>query len=205
MVLMPDEFKEYIENLTDTLLKKDIGFIKKSLNPWPGDDEKLKIIGACEYFLSVLIGDTTALGKFHKREEEKRKLRKKYGKEPMPKKDAITYTGWSKPSFERKVNDKENEVRKIIINGKPYFEIDDLDKIMRLIIDSSKSALCINSHYQFDRKREGFLPFRGGEYYKILDENEKTVWLYNERWKANVALRRIDFSAYFRVEEEIKF
>lgn len=201
MVLDTDDFKEYLADVTDTLLKRDVGFIKRSLNPWPGDVEKQKIIGACENLLSYLIGDTAVLGKFHEREKEKKKLRKKYGKEPMSKEYAIEYTGWSKSSFERKVN---AEI-KIMINGKPYFKIDDLDKIMRLEIDSSKSALCINTYYQFDRNRDGFLPFNGGKYYKILDENEKTVWLYNERWKATVAIRRIDFGVYFRVEEEIKF
>ena len=119
----------------------------------------------------------------------------------MTKKDAIIYTGWSKASFERKVN---AEI-KIVINGKPYFKIDDLDKIMRLELASGKFVLCIITHFQYDPMRDGFIPFVSGEYYKFLEENERFVKLWNDKCDATLLTPRYLFETYFRLEENLKF
>jgi uncharacterized protein YjhX (UPF0386 family) len=152
--------------------------------------------------LYILSLDKEFIDIYSERIKERKRIIKKYGNDLVNRKDAITYTGLSEATFDRKVREK-----KIIEdrNGKPGYRIDNLNKILKLNLDSNKLALCINSHYQFDRKREGFLPFSGGEYYKILDENEKFVWLFNEKWIATLGMPRSIFEAYFRVEEEIKF
>jgi len=123
----------------------------------------------------------------------------------VSRRDAIKYTGHKESTFDKKVREKDKNITITNRDGKPYFSIDDLNKIMKSISVSIKLALCINSHYQFDHKRDGFIPFRGGEYYKILDENEKYVWLYNEKWNATFGMPRSAFEANFKVKEDLKF
>jgi len=203
MVLDSHDFKDYLADVTDTLLKKDIDFLKRSLNLDPDGVEKKRIIDFCEKLASSLIGDTKVLGAYHKQEDDRKKLKKKYGQNPIPKIAAIKYTGWSKSSFERKVRDIDGI--KQMINEKPYFKIDDLEKIMRLERDSSKYVLCIISHFQYDPMRDGFIPFISGEYYKFLEENERFVKLWNDNCDATLLKPRYLFETYFRLEEDLKF
>lgn len=208
MSFVHDEFKDYLSRIADELQGDNYRrVIKKHLGNSLDDVEKEKIKAACKRLISVLGGKEREefIDDFRKKIKKIKKIEKQYGDNLVSRQDAIAYTGQSEANFDKKVREKDNNITITYRAGKPYFSIDDLKKIMKLILDSSKSVLCINSYYQIDRKRDGFLPFSGGKYYKILDENEKTVWLYNERWKANVAIRRIDFAVHFRVEEEIKF
>jgi len=47
MVLDSEDFKNYLADVTDTLLIKDIDFIKRSLNLDPGGVQKGRIIDFC--------------------------------------------------------------------------------------------------------------------------------------------------------------
>lgn len=209
MSFVHDEFKDYLMKIADELQRDDYrSVIKSHLGASLDEVERAKINSACKRLMSAVGGDVRDefIDNFQKRIEKRRKIEKKYGKELVSRQDAIDYTEQSESNFDKKVKEKDNNNITITYRaGKPYFSIDDLKKIMKLEIDSIKSALCINTHYQFDRKRDGFLPFRGGEYYKILDENGNVVWLYNEKWMATLRIPRNIFEINFRVEEKIKF
>ena len=200
MLLNSYDFKNYLGDVIDTLqIKNYPHFVKESLKPGPTIVEKKKIINSCENLLSVLIGNTKVLGSYHKKWEKKERLKKKYGNEPMNKTDAIDYTGYPKSTFEKKVNADI----KVIINGKPHFKIVDLDKIMELIIDSSESALCIETYYCYDGNRRGFLPFEIGEYYKVVDEDETSKYVFNEKWNVILRVGNQSFRNNFRVYEDL--
>lgn len=208
MSFVHDEFKDYLLKIADELQGDDYRSVLKKHLVLPLDEAvSEKIVTACERLISVLMGkfDKEFIDEYHKRIEKRKRIIKKYGNDLVSRKDAIDYTGHKESTFDKKVRDEDKKITITYRDGKPYFSIDDLNKIMKSISVSNKLALCINSHYQFDYKRDGFLPFRGGEYYKILDENEKYVWLFNERWMATLGMKRSHFEANFRVEGEIKF
>lgn len=206
MSFVHDEFKDYLMKIADELQKDDYrSVIKSHLGASLDEVERAKINSACKRLMSAVGGDVRDefIDNFQKRIEKRKKIEKKYGKELVSRQDAIDYTEQSEANFDKLVREKEFIEDR---NGKPGFRIDNLKKIMKAInLDSNKLALCINSHYQFDRKREGFLPFSGGEYYKILDEDEKVVWLYNERWGATFRMPRSHFEINFRVKEDVEF
>jgi len=206
MTFVHDEFKDYLIKIADELQTDDYRrVIKNHLGASLDEVERAKINSACERLMSVIGGNVRDefVDNFQKRIEKRRKIEKKYGKELVSRQDAIDYTEQSEANFDKLVREKEFIEDR---NGKPGFRIDNLKKIMKAInLGSNKLALCINSHYLFDRKREGFLPFRGGEYYKIIDEKEKFVWLYNEKWNATFGMPRSAFEVNFRVKDEIKF
>jgi hypothetical protein len=207
MTFVHDEFKDYLLSIANALQGDGYRRVIKNNLELPLDEaESERIITACERLISVLKGkyDKEFIDEYHKRIEARKKIIKKYGKDLVSRKDAIEYTGLPESTFDRKVSKKENDFIEDR-NGKPGFRIDNLNKIMKFTLVSNKLALCINTHYQFDRRREGFITFSGGEYYKILEENEKFVWLFNERWMATLGMQRSAFESNFRVEEEIKF
>lgn len=207
MTFVHDEFKDYLLKIADELKEDNYRkVIKMHLGSSLDDVEKGKIKTACERLISVFGGKGREefIEDYRKRIAIRRKIEKKYGNDLVSRKDAIDYTGLTEITFDRKVRDKKNYILEDR-NGKPGFRIDNLKKIMKFVQDSSKSALCINTHYQLDRKREGFLPFYGGQYYKIIEKNEKFVWLYNEKWMATLGMPKSVFEVHFRVEEEIKF
>jgi hypothetical protein len=203
-----DEFKDYLLKIADELQEDNYRReIKKHLGLPLDEDVSEKIVTACERLISVLKGkfDKEFIDEYHKRIEDRKRIIKKYGKDLVSRKDAIKYTGHKESTFDKKVREEDKNITITYRDGKPYFSIDDLNKIMKSISVSNKLALCINSHYQFDHERDGFIPFRGGEYYKILDENEKYVWLFNERWMTTLGIPRSNFEASFRVKEDLKF
>lgn len=206
MSFVHDEFKDYLSRIAEALQGDDYRrVIKNNLGSSLNEVEKEKIKAACKRLISVLGGKEREefIDNFQKRIEKRRKIEKKYGKELVSRQDAIDYTEQSESNFDKLVKDKGFIEDR---NGKPGFRIDNLKKIMKAInLDSNKLALCINTHYQFDQKREGFLPFHGGDYYKILDEKEKFVRLYNEKWNAVFLMPRSVFEAHFRIEEDLKF
>lgn len=206
MSFVHDEFKDYLMKIADELQKDDYrSVIKSHLGASLDEVERAKINSACKRLMSAVGGDVRDefIDNFQKRIEKRRKIEKKYGKELVSRQDAIDYTEQSESNFDKLVKDKGFIEDR---NGKPGFRIDNLKKIMKAInLDSNKLALCINTHYQFDQKREGFLPFHAGDYYKILDEKEKFVRLYNEKWNAVFLMPRSVFEAHFRIEEDLKF
>lgn len=206
MTFVHDEFKDYLMKIADELQRDNYRrVIKKHLELPLDEDVSEKIVTACERLISVLKGkfDKEFIDEYHKRIEDRKRIIKKYGKDLVSRWDAIKYTGHKESTFDKKVRNKDNNIIITYRNGKPYFKLDDLRKIMKLELEPTKLALCINTHYQFDHERDGFIPFSGGEYYKILDENEKFVLLYNERWKAIISMKRQEFEVGFRVEEQI--
>lgn len=208
MTFVHDEFKDYLLKIADELQGDNYHkVIKSHIGASLNEVEQAKINTACERIISVVGGNVRAefIDNFQKRIEKRKKIEKKYGNDLVNRQDAIDYTEQSEANFDKKVRDENNNIIITYRNGKPYFRIDDLKRIMKFKLDSNKLALCINSHYQFDRKREGFLPFSGGEYYKIIDENEKVVWLYNESWMATFRMPRNIFEINFRVKEDLKF
>jgi hypothetical protein len=205
MSFVHDEFKDYLSRIAEALQGDDYRrVIKNNLGSSLNEVEKEKIKAACKRLISVLGGKEREefIDDFRKQIEIRKKIEKKYGNNLVNRQDAIAYTEQSESNFDKKV--RENDLIKDR-NGKPGFRIDDLRKIMKFNLDSKKLALCINSHYMLDRKRKGFLPFYGGQYYKIIEENEKLVWLYNEKWMATLGMPRSVFEVHFRVEEDLKF
>ena len=205
MVLQPDEFKDYLTEIATILERDDYRrIINRDLTPQLDEIEREKIIAACERIASVLKRKEKEefIEGYKERIIKREKLKRKYGETLLNRQDAIRYTGLPESTFDRKV--RENDLIEDR-NGKPGFRIANLNKIMKLTLDSSKLVLCINTKYLFDRKRDGFLPFYGGKYYKIVEENEKFLCLYNEKWNASITISRNVFEIHFRVEEDINF
>jgi hypothetical protein len=199
MVLESHDFKNYLKDVTDTLLSKDLAYLKRSLMLDPNSVEKVNIIVAFENFLAVLIGDTTVIGKFQEKEKVREDFRKMYGEKPMPKKDAIKYSGWSKASFERKVTKKD----KIMINGKPYFKIDNLDKIMKAInLESNKLVICLENSIYVDKETREIVPFEKDKIYKIINENKIWITLFNAKLEQTARFSAKKFRKFFRNAED---
>jgi len=206
MSFVHDEFKDYLLKIADELQGDDYpSVIKSHLGDSLDEVEKAKIRKAYDRLVSVIGGKERDefIDNFEKQIKKREKIEKKYGKELINRQDAIKYTEQSESNFDKLVREKGFIEDR---NGKPYFRIDDLKKIMKAInLTSNKLALCINTHYRIDHRREGFFPFDGGEYYEITLENEKYVKLYNEKWNAHFDLRKSEFKLYFRVEQDLKF
>lgn len=200
MNLYLDDFKLSLEEVVEILFKNDISYVIASLNLGSNEVEKERIITALENFLSALTGDTETLGFYNKKEEERRKLKREYGNKPVNKTVAIAYTNLPKSTFEKKVS---AEI-KIMIDGRPYFKIDDLDKISRLIINSGKPALCIEKNFCFEVNRRGFFPFSTGKFYKIVDEDEHFKYIFNDEWNVTLRIGKNSFSNYFQVKEDLE-
>lgn len=209
MSFVHDEFKDYLLKIADELQGDDYrSVIKSHLGDPLDEDEKVKIRTACDRLISVVGGKERDefIDNFEKLIKKRKKIEKKYGKELVNRQDAIKYTEQSESNFDKVVRDENNNINITYRGGKPYFSIDDLKKITKAInLNSTKLALCINTHYRIDHRSEGFFPFYGGEYYEIILENERYVKLYNEKWDAHFDLRRSEFKLYFKVEQDLKF
>lgn len=159
-------------------------------------------VTACARVVEVLDGKSMVLTDIEKRARKKRRLQKKHKNGYVNRADARLYSGIPESTFDRKVI--ENDIKEMH-NGEPRFKIDNLDKVFQLILDSSESVLCINTFYYFDRKREGYLPFKGGEYYKIIEEQEKFVFLYIEKFDTTLRIDKNAFNANFILKENLNF
>lgn len=201
MVLSPNDFRDNLCDIANDLQGDDYRKIVIQSLKSLGIDEKEEIITACNRILSVLDRKNKFLEDFDKRIKKREKLKRIYLDKGLNRKDSIIYTGLPESTFDKKISPneyiKEND-------GERRYTIEDLDKIARLIIDSSKFALCINTHYHLDKNRDGYLPFKGGEYFRIIEENEKFVFLYYEKVHASILFHRSKFNRYFRVKEELE-
>lgn len=203
MIFVGKEFNDYLLGIADAVQGDDYRkFLKKNLKD-NTEEEIDKIISGIERITSVLKGkgQREFIDNYLSKSKVREKIKRKYKGSLVSRKIAIEYTGQPPTSFDRLAHD----YKKIEPDGKSGYYISDLDKILKLIIQMSKSALCINSHYMLDRKRNGFIPFNGGKYYKVVDETEKSVFIYNEKWEATIMIPKDVFKVNFRVEEEIDF
>lgn len=202
MVLSPNDFRDYLCDIANDLQGDDYRKIVIQSLKSLGIDEKEEIITACNRILSVLDRKGSFLVDYDKRIKNREKIRKERNGALLNREDGIKYTGLPESTFDKKV--KDNDLFEEL-NGKKGYRVDNLEKIARLIIDSSKSALCIETHYCLDRNRMGFLPFTSGEYYKIVEEDEMFKYLFNENWKVILKVGNSTFRRYFRIKEELKF
>lgn len=200
---MPGELKDYLIEIANSIHGDDYRrHLNRSLMPELDEIERAMIINACNRITSVLKGKGKEefIDEYRVRIRIREQFKRRYKDGLLNRKDSITYSDWSEATFDRKAKD-------IIIkeDGTKRYRIEDLDKIARLIIDSSKLALCIETHYSFDRYRRGFLPFAGGKYYRIVDEDERFVVLFNEMWDVIIKIPITKFRRYFRIKEDLDF
>ena len=199
MTLMPGEFKDNLTEIARFFQKEDYRrVINRDLKPQLNETEKEELINTCNRISSALKGNEEFIGDFHERNRKRGKFKNIGKDELLIRKDAIVYTGMRPSTFDRRV--KEEGIIEVV-NGKRRYRVGNLDKLMQLIINSSKSALCIEIYFLFDRNRAGYIPFRAGEYYPIVEESRNFVDLYNKKYSVTLRLPREILSLYFRVEE----
>jgi hypothetical protein len=201
MTLMLGELKDSLSEIAKALLRKDYRtLLNRELKPMLNNAEAQDIITACTRIASVLKGNDEFIDVYQNKIKNKEKFKKLHKDDLLDRKNAIIYTGMHPKTFDRKV-----EKAKIIdeINGKRRFRIENLDKLMELMINSSKSALCIETYYCYDGNRRGFFPFESGEYYKVVDEDETSKYVFNEKWNVILRVGQQLFRNNFRVYEDL--
>jgi hypothetical protein len=211
MPLLPQEFRDNLFDIANDLQGDDYRrVLKRNLSPALNLVEKEEIKIACERIISFLNGREKEefIKGFLERERMRKKFRRQSKDGTLNRQDSIKYAGLPESTFYNKVKDFEPVKGE---NGKNRYKIDDLDKIARLILDSSSTndsyyyALCINTHYSFDYKRNGYITFKGGEYYKIVDEDEHHKYLFTDRWGDVIRISNNEFKYNFRVKEDLEF
>lgn len=197
MTLMADDFKNYLAEIVKAFQQEDYRrIINRDLKPRLNETEKDEMINTCNRIASFLKGNEEFIGDFHERNRKRGKFKKIDKDELLNSKDAIIYSTMKPSTFYRRV--KEAGITEVI-NGKRRYRVRNLDKLMLSIINSSKTALCIEIFFLFDRYREGYIPFRVGESYPIIEESLNFVYLYNKKYGVSLKIPRVMLSSYFRV------
>lgn len=204
-----DSMRSILRRLaTEAKESKSKPLIKKVFDS-ESNEWKKKIITGSSRGLVACYGESVVIINSDFREKTKKDYKRKFKNKLLPRQDAIIYSGHPESTFDKKVRDLGKKNRDGFPHtpgdGPPFFHTDDLDKFSKLILDLCDSALCINTHYCFDIRRNGFLPFKGGEYYKIIEEQEKFVYLYIERFNTSLKLSNKQFSFNFRRKEDLSF
>lgn len=165
------ELLEYLQVISEHL--SDNGYVKKvkALLPNLKTDEKEKIIAAMERITAVLNEEKVYVKAAHERKKRAESFSKMKDDDYLNRKEAIVQTNLPISTFDRKVR---KDIREYNADGKPVYRVDKLRKIMRIIIDSSPSALCLNETNEFNM-------FEYGQYYKIIEKNEKHVYIYSDK------------------------
>ncbi|BBE18560.1 hypothetical protein AQPE_2723 [Aquipluma nitroreducens] len=210
MPLLPKEFRDNLVDIANDLQYDDYRrTLRRNLKPELDQSEKEEIIIACERIISFLNGKEKEefIKGYVERERIKRIFRRQSKDGTLNSKDSITYTGLPESTFYRKIKDYDPVKDE---DGKSRYKIDDLDKIARLLTDSSNSgdsfnsALCIETNYRFDRARMGFFPFSAGKFYKIVGEDEWYKYIFNDQWNVTLRIGKNSFSNYFQVKEDLE-
>ena len=197
MTLMADDFKNYLAEIVKAFQQEDYRrIINRDLKPRINETEKDEMMNACNLIASVLKGNEEFIGDFHERNRKRGKFKNIDKDELLNRKDAIAYSTLKPSTFDRRV--KEEGITEVI-NGRRRYRVRNLDKLMLSIINSSKTALCIEIYFLFDRYREGYIPFRVGESYPIIEESLNYVYLYNKKYSVSLKIPRFILSSYFRV------
>ena len=209
MPLLPIEFRDNLLNIANDLQEDDYRrVLKRNLKPALDQVEKDQIIIACERIISFLKGKEKEefIKGYSDRQMTKRMFKRLSKDGCLNRKDSIIYTGLPESTFDKKIDEMKKE------KGKEHFKdeygtsrinIDDLDKIARLIVDSNKSVLCIERLYLFDDIRQGYIPFEKGEYYEIIEENDRHKELFNADWKVCIPIGNATLIRYFRIKDEL--
>ncbi|WP_340113649.1 hypothetical protein [Maribellus mangrovi] len=190
-----DCLKTLAENLKgDDYRRKVRGSLKEE-----SEELKQEIFDACYRVAEVLDMSSKELRDLSKKLNRNANLRDKLEDEYMDRKSAREYTNLPESTFDKKASDFKE-----IINGRPKYKVGDLNKIMRAIVSSSESTLCINTYYYFERNINAYIKFEGGQYYKIVEETEGVLLIYNERHNISVQIPK-KFAVNFRRKEDLSF
>ncbi|MFW5803637.1 MAG: hypothetical protein ACOCWG_00230 [bacterium] len=195
-----DEIEEALRIIGSKLSKA--GFRKKIQKSVKDETQGVidKIVSGCENVVGVLAERYTVLSDINKRNEKIRRWKRKYGNTPIDRPLARKFAGVPESTFDRKTA----KIKKII-NGTPHYTIDDLERVFQLILDSAEAALCTNTYYCFEIERNGYIQFKKGEHYKIIENEGEYIYLYNERFDITMKIERSEFSENFSIEGEMEF
>lgn len=195
-----EDIKESLKLLAEKLKSDDYRRkIRGSLNG-ESDEEKQEIFDACYRVAEVLDSNSKALRDLAKKLKTTAKIKEKLEDEYATRAEARRITNLPESTFDRKAK----EFKKII-NGKPKYRVSDLHKIARLIIESSEIVLCINTQYYFEKSINAYIRFDGGQYYRIVDENEQSVTIYNEKHGTSIRFIKKFFSSNFIRKQDLDF
>ena len=159
-----------------------------------------EIVTGCERVVEVLAGKYIVLSDTEKRKQKTKRWKKKYGDEYIDRTLARKYAAIPESTFDRKTEKIKKD-----INGTPHYKIDDLERVIQLILDSSESTLCIKTNYCFDIVRNGYIQFEEGIHYKIIENQEEFKYLDNERFDIIIKMSDIQFSENFRMQGDIEY
>lgn len=178
------------------------GFRKKIQKSVKGETQDIidKIVTGCEHVVEVLAEKHIVLSDINKRKQKTERWKTKYGDDYIDRTLARKYAGKPESTF-----DNKTEKIKKIINGKPHYRIDDLERVIQLILDSSETSLCIKTNYCFDIERDGYIKFEEGTHYKIIEKQEDSVYLYNEYFDITMKISDTQFSENFRKKGDVEF
>ena len=194
-----EDIKESLKLLAEKLKSDDYRRkIRGSLNE-ESDEEKQEIFDACYRVAEVLDLNSKALRDLAKKLKTTAKIKEKLEDEYATRAEARRITNLPESTFDRKAK----EFKKII-NGKPKYRVGDLHKIARLIIESSDTVICVNTHYFFERSINAYIKFVGGQHYPIVKETDNIFWLYNEKHNISIQMHK-KYTVNFKRKEDLDF
>jgi hypothetical protein len=159
-----------------------------------------KIVSGCENVVETLAEKHIVLADVNRREERTKRWKKKYGNTYIDRTLARKFAQEPESSF-----DKKTAKIKKIINGTPHYRIDDLYDVFQLILDSAETALCNRTYYCLEIERDGYIQFEKGKHYKIIENEDEYIYLYNDRFDITMKIVKSEFSENFSIEGEMDF